>query len=167
MSDAFRIRTLAEIVGLAGVVGSLLFVGLEIRQNSESTRAATVQAVQDSWLDWNLTMADPEAWAAVDRIRVLDDPDEGAWVDQAAVRSLVRSLTGNWANVHYQYVRGFVDEAYWQSVERNIRLNFDGSLGEDWAVLFRWGVAGNRGIYTEEFQGVLDQLADTGAGREP
>ena len=56
-----RGKSLREVVGFAGVVGSLVFVGLEIRQNTLATRAAANQnmgtAISAVWLE---TAQDPE-----------------------------------------------------------------------------------------------------------
>jgi hypothetical protein len=38
-----RMRGTVELVGLAGLIASLMFVGLEVRQNAAATRAATAQ----------------------------------------------------------------------------------------------------------------------------
>jgi hypothetical protein len=65
---------LREELGFAGVVGSLVFVGLEIRQNTLATRAAAYQdmgtAISDVWLQGsqNPTLASLT-------LRSLEDPD--------------------------------------------------------------------------------------------
>ena len=38
-------RNIIEIVGIVSVVGSLVFVGIEIKQNTSAVRGATQQAV--------------------------------------------------------------------------------------------------------------------------
>jgi hypothetical protein len=47
-------KEVREVVGFAGVVASLVFVGVEIRQNTVTARAAAYQAmgeaVSDSWI---------------------------------------------------------------------------------------------------------------------
>ena len=58
MSDkAERVRRVFELVGLFGVVASLIFVGLEVRQSAAATRAATAQEVTSAFRDLNLAMA--------------------------------------------------------------------------------------------------------------
>ena len=52
-----RVRRTAELIGLFGVMASLIFVGLEIRQNAAATRAATAQEVTSAFRDLNLAMA--------------------------------------------------------------------------------------------------------------
>ena len=41
-------RSWAEIVGIAGVIGSLVFVGIEVSQNTAAVRGATYQAIVDA-----------------------------------------------------------------------------------------------------------------------
>ena len=38
-------KTYAEILGIAGVIGSVIFVAVEIRQNTNAVRSATIQAI--------------------------------------------------------------------------------------------------------------------------
>ena len=45
----------AEVIGIVGVIASLIFVGVEVRQNTSAVRGATLQAVSQQSLD--LTMA--------------------------------------------------------------------------------------------------------------
>ena len=66
-------RGIAEVIGLVGIVGSLVFVGLEVRQNSVATRASTNAAVADAFLELNLVLASsPELARAM--VASVDDP---------------------------------------------------------------------------------------------
>jgi len=100
--DGSRIRTWTEAIGLIAVVASLVFVGLEIRQNAEATRAATAQSLNDGWLEWNLRMATPDRWEVVAHLRELDDLSEASYEDAQALRSLMRSIFQHWSNLHWQ-----------------------------------------------------------------
>ena len=42
-----RLRT-GETIAALGVIGSLIFVGLEVRQNTSATEGATLQAISDT-----------------------------------------------------------------------------------------------------------------------
>ena len=41
----------AEVLGVLGVIASMIFVGIEIRQNTEAVRGSTLQAVSQQSLD--------------------------------------------------------------------------------------------------------------------
>ena len=60
MSKNARLKSAAEILGLIAVVASLIFVGIEIQQNTTAVRSATVQAVADQAMQLTLTLATDE-----------------------------------------------------------------------------------------------------------
>ena len=51
-------KSFAEILGIMGVIGSLVFVALEIRQNTDAVRSATIQGVLDQSFAANLPPVD-------------------------------------------------------------------------------------------------------------
>ena len=51
----------SQIVGVTGGVATLIFVGLQIRGNSEAVRAATAQAVHDNYAGWYLSLSGNES----------------------------------------------------------------------------------------------------------
>ena len=51
-------RGLAEVLGIVSVVGSLIFVALEIRQNTAAVRSATIQAISEQSYDNGITLAE-------------------------------------------------------------------------------------------------------------
>ena len=56
----------AEIVAAVGVIVSLIFVGFQVRDGNQETRAATIQAALDSELFFIATITDhAETWDKV------------------------------------------------------------------------------------------------------
>tara|TARA_B100001250_G_scaffold363512_1_gene342890 strand:- start:197 stop:673 length:477 start_codon:yes stop_codon:yes gene_type:complete len=53
-------REIFEIAGLIGVIGSLIFVGVEIRQNTSEIRGSTHQSVSEQINELYLTIAEDE-----------------------------------------------------------------------------------------------------------
>src|SRR5687768_11764576 len=54
-------QALRETLGFMGVVGSLLFVGLEIRQNTRVARAEAYRSIEQTQTEWNFVAAsDPD-----------------------------------------------------------------------------------------------------------
>ena len=47
-------KGLAKLLGIFGVIGSLIFVAMEIRQNTDAVRSATIQAITE--LSYDSTM---------------------------------------------------------------------------------------------------------------
>ena len=56
-------RTL-EVVGALGVIGSLVFVGLEVRESSRATRAATDAEIAAQFVQINIAMYASDQLAA-------------------------------------------------------------------------------------------------------
>jgi len=94
-------RETAEVIGVLGVIGSLIFVGLEVRQSSVATRASTNAAVADSYRELAVLMASsPQlARAAAATANGLDtlSPE-----DQIVLLGFYRALFHSWSNLHRQ-----------------------------------------------------------------
>lgn len=148
------LRSIAEAVGVIGVIASLVFVGVEIRQNAEATRSAMAQQLTDGWLQWNLTMVDSDAWAAVGRLYELEDLSEASFEDRSVAGSLMRAVFQNWSNLHYHYLNGNLDQTLWDSVVRDITVG----NSMDWLRLRAWAWEQNRHVYHESFQRLFDSL---------
>jgi len=58
--DLLTIVSLSQIIGAVGGIASLIFVGLQIKDNSKAVRAATAQAVHDNYASWYMTLAAPQ-----------------------------------------------------------------------------------------------------------
>lgn len=54
-----------QTIAVIGVIVSLLFVGYEIRQNTQVARAAAVQATSDQIMEWQNAAAHDEEWLRV------------------------------------------------------------------------------------------------------
>lgn len=58
-------RDYAQLGAMAGVVLSLMFVGYEIRQNTQIARAAAVQATVEQIIQWQTQSASDENWIRI------------------------------------------------------------------------------------------------------
>ena len=109
-------RVTLESIGLAAVVVSLVFVGLEIRQNTAATGSATQQAVYDAGIQLNLNVMNNE------RLRDLlvltrNDPNWAATVprdgDYLLVRRFYMLRFNNLENAYYHFLQGTYDARLW------------------------------------------------------
>jgi hypothetical protein len=150
-----RVRHIVEIVGLAGLIGSLLFVGLEVRQNAAATRAATAQEVSSSFRDLNLMMA-----GDADFIRILttyrQNPEDATVVEQQRLRSFFRALFHIWSNVYYQNLNGTVDAQIYDGMVSEVSTYASAGLRAPF-----WAWESERFIYPEQFRAFMDSLSGT------
>ena len=55
-----EITVVSQIAAALGVIGSLIFVGMQVRDSAEAVRAATAQAVHDNYAGWYISLAKNE-----------------------------------------------------------------------------------------------------------
>ena len=114
MGDQDRWRRIAETVGLLGVMASVVYVGVEIRQNSEATRTATVQAVIDGWRELNIWLATDPSWAeSRQAFAEAADPSELSYVQRSTLVAGWRTVFHQWMIGHYHHSEGNFPEGLW------------------------------------------------------
>jgi len=135
----------AEIVGALGVIASMIFVGLEIRQNTDTVRGATIQAVSQQSFD--LAVAG------------LDNPDLRAAFSAASEDSLSPDQESlmNWfysaklradENRYRQVELGILDESVFAQLSNHAAYRF--------AYFTRyWARSGS--TYSADFQSVVER----------
>jgi len=141
------VSTIANI----GVIASLIFVGLQLRQESAATRSATVLQIKQSWVEINMELAtSKELGDALARL------EEAGWEslsiqDQLHITSFFRALFTNWSNAYYQFLIGTLEKELWlphlREAESNARNPVVRQLWSDWAYL-----------YDEPFQQLMETL---------
>jgi hypothetical protein len=161
-------KGVAEAIGLMGIVASLVFVGLEVRQNSVATRASTNAAVADAFIELNLVLASsPDLSRAV--VVSFEDPGKLSPEDRILVLGMWRTVFHVWSNAHRQWTNETLDEVLYESIISEISTygrkkdqsveDIDGR-----ARSMRWAWESERFIFNREFQEFVDELI--GAGRD-
>jgi hypothetical protein len=129
---------LRETVGVLGVVSSLLFVGLEIRQNTAVARGQARQAlaeINDEWLSHltvDLEYSDLwyRAWETEGDIR------EG---EEFRVQMMMTQFVRRLENVYFQYREGLVDESALRSYGlQDFNGLFSTPRFEEWWIAGAW-----------------------------
>ena len=144
-------KDIAELVGIAAIVGSLIFVGLQMRQTQEIALAQTFQARADASYSLNFAVTQsPEAVAAYSKLRkgqAIDaDSPEGLafchWVQGAFVV---------FENSFYQYQFGFLPDSHWQRVRAVIT-----GVARDYPLIRE--TCGIDPVLTDEFLQEVDRI---------
>lgn len=134
-----------EIIGVLGVIASLIFVGIEIRQNTQAVRGATYQSLAES----SMTLL----------FRVADDPEVGSQIDAwgageelephvaSKVEALVTAYLRHLENAHYQMEEGTLEREFLENWASNPVF---GSPG------FREFWSQRRGVFGQSFRAYLE-----------
>ena len=104
-------RTVIEIIGFLSVVGSLAFVGVEIRQNTSAVRGATNQAISDQVGELMLTIATDDNLAKLVK-RLYDGETQDQFEPVDDMRLFMTIMTGlrRIENIFLQIEDGILDE---------------------------------------------------------
>ena len=115
-----RLEDWLQIAGLFGVVGSLMFVGLQMKQDREIALAEMWQARTAAVSAHSMSMAGNEM--VMSAFANSADPTMGVVTteDQAALFAIWSAMY-LWENSHYQYTRGFLPEEHWTRVLIGLR----------------------------------------------
>jgi hypothetical protein len=155
-------RGIAEIIGLFGVLVSLVFVGFEVRQNSMATRASTNAAVADSFIELNLVLASNRELAHV-VVVAFDNPEKLSAEDRIMALGMWRTVFHTWSNAHRQWTNETLDEVLYKSIVseistygRNQEETVEDLDGRSRSM--RWAWESERFIFNIEFQKFVDEL---------
>lgn len=114
-------KDIAEIVGIAAIVASLIFVGMQMKQSQAIAISTAYQARVAAGMEMNAAMAANERVLTAfnkPQIEGLDSlsPEE-VWAGQAMTRSLMQAYD----NIHYQYESGFLHQESWDLARADMK----------------------------------------------
>ena len=110
-------RNIIEIIGFISVVGSLAFVGIEIRQNTSAVRGATNQAISDQASELYLAIATDRGLSSLVK-RLYDGETRGQFdpVDDMQLFLTVMSGLRRVENIFLQLEDGILDERAFERI---------------------------------------------------
>ena len=104
-------RTIVEIIGFLSLVGSLAFVGVEIRLNTSAVRGATNQAISDQVGELMLTIATDDNLARlVKRLYDGETQDQFDPVDDMRLYMTIMTGLRRVENIFLQIEDGILDD---------------------------------------------------------
>ncbi len=109
-----EINYIAQTTGVIAIFASLVFLAIQVRQNSAITRAQVHQQVADAFTVYLETMANH---SAVVFAGTSGKQGMTSLSDEELLRFsfIMAGLFKIWENAFYQYRSGFLDERNWQS----------------------------------------------------
>ena len=148
---ASRIRGWLEIVGLFGVVGSLIFVGLEMRQAQQIAMSSANQARVDSTINFSLTLATDPFIRSVQAKLAMGKMEELTLEERIAFERIADTFLFIMENIHDQYLNGFITAQRWQGSLVNLEDGLDTPGMRDYFEKSRDG-------WSPQFQQLVDKI---------
>ena len=127
------IGAIAELMGALGVIASLLFVALQVRQNSKVVAANTFQAISSTSSDAAFRMAENPQLAVIIR-KSITEPSGLNEEERTRAEVWMRGLFRNYENYYYQYTRGHLEVDIWNGYLEVILTGLSNEFGSAW-----WG----------------------------
>ena len=108
-------KDIAELLGIAAIVASLIFVGLQMKQTHEIAISASFQSRAETMAAISIaTTQSPELLSALVKLEVQSESrEEFTNVEQRALCSWIQSFTWMLENSLIQYNAGFLPEDHW------------------------------------------------------
>ena len=109
-------KDIAELIGIAAIVASLIFVGLQMKQSQDIALAAQYEARTEA--AQNMMMSMQESGMALSALQ--KPAAEMTPAERYSIDNLYRWSWTQYDNMHFQYVAGFLDEESWKG--QNARI---------------------------------------------
>jgi len=156
-----ELGALGEFLGSIAVLATLVYLAVQIRQNTrsmdESKKLALAQTYQmrsDALQMMMVRAADSEhIGPIITRLTSLGYPEDVAALDHLSQEERGRfrqwqiAQQTHWDNMFYQYQRGFLDEEYYPALRERVRR-----LAPTWKAL---NVTGSRRSFVAEIEDIL------------
>ena len=123
------LQDLIQLLGMVGIIGSLIFVGLEMRQTQRIALAEMEQRRSEQTTNRALAFleGEVETWAKV----------QGAPLSELSPKErMVREMHWSWAaqmqqNTLFQYQEGFISESQWDVIAERILVSWNNCLNRE------------------------------------
>ena len=146
---------LGELISGIAVVITLVYLAVQIRQNTKTVRTSTYQALLDSSRsDTELILAHPHL-ARIYRVG-RRDPTELTDEERPLFRMLIGQLLQNYEIMYLQHQHGVIDEEFWG----RRRLLLRGILSQPGVRQWWAGRANARRFYDPRFQEIVESLVN-------
>ena len=143
---------LGDFLGGVGVLVSLIYLAIQVRENTTSARNDSYQAVVSSVADWSREMSLNDEIA-----RILNegaaDYDALDPVEKARFNYAMSSFIRNMENVHAKYLNGAIDDVVWSGWANRVH----GLLSPPGAMKW-WRL--NESAYSPRFRAFVDETRE-------
>ena len=143
------IGAIGELGGALAVVVTLVYLAIQIRQNTDSVRSNTFQSVSESFNAWSVQLIrDPEVVKLYNS--GLTDYEALEEIERSRFQLLISTQFRNYENIYYQHRHATLDHEVWPA-RRASMIEFLGQPGvQRW-----WRRRG--GFFGESFRALVDQ----------
>lgn len=111
--NIIELGALGEFLGSVGVIVTLIYVAMQIRQNTHASQAASREAMSRTTIDLMMGLSAEEARVAFWR-RALIDPDSLDDAERLRGAMIAYAFMESWEMAHSQWRRGTLSDDDWE-----------------------------------------------------
>jgi len=149
--NSAKINDWLQVVGLFGVIGSLIFVGLQMKQEHEIALSQIYQARSDTTVEQLRGLADNPIMLSAIAKRQRGDLGSLTVEEQLAMAFNGQAALMIYEAIHYQYQNGFIDEEHWSRTRTKIKI---GLISQTLRPVFE----SSRDEWRDSFRVLLDEI---------
>ena len=110
------VSALAEIIGVITVVGSLIFVGFQMRQNTKALNMNSNHGIQEAFRDAVCRLAENDTLSSIFH-SAISDPESITGIEKYRFALYLQSALQVYADAFYQNRIGTLDAFAWESID--------------------------------------------------
>ena len=111
--DSAKINDWLQVIGLFGVIASLIFVGLQMKQDRDIALSAAYQARTEISLGMDYDLRNNPVMISAFIKLTSGQAMSLTRAEEIVIVSYIGSMLDMYENLHYQYVSGFIGEEHW------------------------------------------------------
>lgn len=151
MTDTAKINDWLQVIGMFGVISSLIFVGMQMKQEHEIALSNTYQTRSDATVESLIpSISSPTFLSATSKIYA-NKPNELTSQEAITIEYYFNANMTMFENNHRQYEMGFLTEEHWQRNLAELRCTFELPINRQ--MLTNW-------FYRESFMKVIKDIID-------
>jgi len=144
-----RVHKIGELVASVAVVISLIFVGIEVKQNNSIQRQQATRNLSRDWSDATASYQDPEL--ACLYIRLGNDRANLTAQEASQIEAVIWRIYKVYEQLQYQHEQGMIDESVWDGFRQLMTI-------EAGYVTFRVWWGGYQATFSPRFRNYLDTI---------
>jgi len=153
--DSAKLNDWMQVIGIFAVVASLVFVGLQMKQDHKIAMAAAYHARAQTTVDLTMAAAANPLWLSAQHKWRAEGPDSLTPEERLSNIYVRVANLQLWDSIHYQYVSGLIDEEQWQRTRSAMRISMQDRSIRD---VYEGGRDYYRPSYRAEIDKILEEL---------
>jgi len=118
--DSAKLNDWMQVAGIFALVASLIFVGMQMKQEQEIALSAAYQSRTATLVEFLIATGTDDVTRSA-RLKLQSGVTELTPHERFALTNLSEAGKELMQNSHYQYVQGYLDEEHWMSVRQLIK----------------------------------------------